>query len=92
MKVVVRAFARFREVIGDVNTLDIPEGSGIQDLLIALAARSGESRDLLFDEEGMIRDNIIVMLNWRRLARTAFAFTVLSEEDEVAIYPPVAGG
>jgi molybdopterin synthase sulfur carrier subunit len=92
VKVVVRAFARFREVVGDVNTLDIPEGSGIQELLTALGARSHECRDLLFDEEGRVREHIIVMVNRRRLARNAIASTVLSEEDEVAIYPPVAGG
>jgi molybdopterin synthase sulfur carrier subunit len=92
MKITVRAFARFREVVGDVIALDLPEGSGLPALLAALASRSDESRDLLVDEQGTIREHIIFMVNRKRVARSALDSIILAEGDEVAIYPPVAGG
>lgn len=92
MKITVRAFARFREVVGEVTALDLPEGSGIQALLAALASQSDETRDLLFEEHGTVREHIIFMLNRKRVARSALDSIILSEGDEVAIYPPVAGG
>jgi molybdopterin synthase sulfur carrier subunit len=92
MKIMVRAFARFREVVGDVTALDLPVGSGLPAVLAALASRSDESRDLLFDEQGMIREHIIFMVNRKRVSRSAMDSIILAEGDEVAIYPPVAGG
>jgi molybdopterin synthase sulfur carrier subunit len=92
MKITVRAFARFREVVGDVTALDLPEGSGLPALLAALASRSDESRDLLVDEQGTIREHIIFMVNRKRVSRSALDSIILAEGDEVAIYPPVAGG
>jgi molybdopterin synthase sulfur carrier subunit len=92
MKITVRAFARFREVVGDVIALDLPEGSGLPALLAVLASRSDESRDLLVDEQGTIREHIIFMVNRKRVARSALDSIILAEGDEVAIYPPVAGG
>lgn len=92
MKITVRAFARFREVVGEIQALDLPEGSGIPALLGELASRNDESRDLLFDEQGMIREHIIFMVNRKRVGRSALQTIILAEGDEVAIYPPVAGG
>jgi len=92
MKITVRAFARFREVVGDVTALDLPEGSGLPALLADLASRSDESRDLMFDEQGTIREHIIFMVNRKRVARSTLDTIILAEGDEVAIYPPVAGG
>lgn len=92
MRVVVRAFARFREVVGALQSIDLPDGSGIPDLLALLASRNDESRDLLFDEQGNVRQNIIIMVNRKRVARNTLPGIFLAEGDEVAIYPPVAGG
>jgi molybdopterin synthase sulfur carrier subunit len=92
MKITVRAFARFREVVGDVTVLDLPEGSGLSGLLAALASRSDESRDLLFDDKGEIREHVIFMVNRKRVTRSSLEGIILAEGDEVAIYPPVTGG
>lgn len=92
MRITVRAFARFREVIGEMNVLDLPVGSGIPALLAELASRNSESRELLIDEQGRIREHIILMVNRKRISRSALPDIILAEGDEVAVYPPVAGG
>ena len=92
MKITVRAFARFREVVGEVTVLELPEGSGLPALVAALASQSDESRGLLFDDQGAIRDHVIFMVNRKRVPRSSLDSIILTEADEVAIYPPVAGG
>ena len=92
MKITVRAFARFREVIGELNMIDLPEGSGIPVLLAELASRNDETRELLLDEQGRIREHILLMVNRKRISRSVLPDIVLAQGDEVAIYPPVAGG
>lgn len=92
MKVMVRAFAGFRDIIGEMAGYDLPENSHLSDLLMLIASRSDEGRTLLFDNQGQIRGHIILMVNRKRVPRASLGDLSLSDGDEVAIYPPVAGG
>ncbi len=92
MKILVLAFAGFREVIGERLVLDIPEGSTLTALLASLTSRSTETREALFDEHGVLKGHVIIMVNKKRQNRTDLGKQLLHEGDEVAIYPPVAGG
>jgi molybdopterin synthase sulfur carrier subunit len=92
MKILVLAFAGFREIIGERLVLDIPDGSTLSGFLAFLASRSDETREALFDEQGLLKGHVIIMLNKKRQKRTDLGKQLLSEGDEVAIYPPVAGG
>jgi len=92
MKVLVRAFAGFRDVMGESTSYDLPDKSDLSTLLSLIASRSEESRALLFDNKGQLRGHIILMVNRKRVSRTMIGTLLLSEGDEVALYPPVAGG
>jgi molybdopterin synthase sulfur carrier subunit len=92
MKITVLAFAGFREIIGERLVLDLPEDSTLAGLLASLASRSAETREALFDEQGVLKGHVIVTLNKKRQSRTDLEKQQLSPGDEVAIYPPVAGG
>jgi sulfur-carrier protein len=92
MQVLVRAFAGFRDVMGERTSFDLPENSDLSALLSLIAARSEESRTLLFDSRGQLRGHVILMVNRKRVPRTAIGEISLSDGDEVALYPPVAGG
>jgi len=92
MKVLVRAFAGFRDVMGESTSYDLPDKSDLSTLLSLIASRSEESRALLFDNKGQLRGHIILMVNRKRVSRTVIGTLLLSEGDEVALYPPVAGG
>lgn len=90
MKVRVRAFARFREVIGGDRIAELPEGSGVRDLISRLADESASIREILLDGKGSVRSHVIVMVNGKRVP--AGSDHPLADGDEVAIFPPVAGG
>ena len=92
MKVLVKAFAGFRDVMGESTRYDLPDKSDLSTLLSLIASRSEESRALLFDNKGQLRGHIILMVNRKRVSRTVIGTLLLSEGDEVALYPPVAGG
>ena len=92
MKVLVRAFARFRDVMGESSSYELPDKSDLSALLSLIASRSEENRALLFDNQEQLRGHIIVMVNRKRVSRKAIGQLPLFDGDEVALYPPVAGG
>jgi molybdopterin synthase sulfur carrier subunit len=92
MKVLVRAFAGFRDVMGESTSYDLPDKSCLSALLSLIASRSEEARALLFDNQGQLRGHIILMMNRKRVPQKAIENLPLSDGDEVALYPPVAGG
>ncbi|MCQ8902664.1 MAG: MoaD/ThiS family protein [Methanothrix sp.] len=92
MKINIRAFAGFREILGREISLEIEEGSNVSDLIERLCRIKPGFRDAVFSETGELRDYVIIMLNRRRLDMPEDLNSPLSDNDEVAIFPPVAGG
>jgi molybdopterin synthase sulfur carrier subunit len=92
MKILVRAFAGFREILGERSVMNLPEGSTLAGLLAELGTRSPETKEALFDDQGELKRHIIIMVNKKRQNRADINTHVLVDDDEVAIYPPVAGG
>ncbi len=79
-RVTVRLFASYAEAFGrEAIALELPPGATAADALAALLARPGGDR---LPPRPMLAVN-------QRYAR---AEAVLSEGDEVALIPPVAGG
>lgn len=92
MLVKVRAFAGFREILGKDLELDIEKGSTIADLLNELAASSQAFKESAFDDSGRLQDYVLLMLNKKRIDPRQDLSTEMHEGDELAIFPPVAGG
>jgi molybdopterin synthase sulfur carrier subunit len=88
----LRAFARFRDLLGGELEVDLPEGATVFELLKKLASRSSDLTDQIFDASGKIREDVNVMVNGRHFASLEGPDTVLAEEDEVALFPAVVGG
>ena len=89
MRINVRAFASFREILGREIVLDLKEGATVQDLLRVLAEANKEFKEAAFDRSGAVRDYVLLMKNKKRIDSP---HEELCAGDEVAIFPPVAGG
>ena len=92
MKVHIRAFANFRDILGKDRDIEVKEGSAVEDVLQSLIATNQNLRTAIFDKTGNIREYVIIMKNRKNIESLQGLRTVLDEGDEVAILPPVAGG
>ena len=91
MRIRVRAFASFREILGRDTEVELKEGSTVRDLLEALASSSPKLKVAAFDDSGNLLDYVLLMINRKRIDRFCLD-AELKDGDEVAIFPPVAGG
>jgi sulfur-carrier protein len=93
MKITVRTFATFREVIGaNEMEMTLPAGEKIRGLLEILCNAHSGLRECLFDASGQIKSYIIILKNGRSVASLKQLDTVIDEGDVIAVFPPVAGG
>ena len=91
MIIKVKAFARFRGAFGKELILE-PDGKAtVMDLLTSLYAPH-DAHDLIFDESGGIKKYVNTLVNGRHIPSLSGIKTELVNGDEVAIFPPVAGG
>ncbi len=91
MIIKVKAFARFREVLGKELDVELDGKATIKDLLTTMCA-SHHAYDLIFDESGGIKEYVNILKKGRHIQSLNGILTELADGDEVAIFPPVAGG
>ncbi|MHA2298362.1 MAG: ubiquitin-like small modifier protein 1 [Candidatus Hodarchaeales archaeon] len=92
IKVVVRTFTLFREIIKK-KTLEIKikEGASVHQLLDVLC-ETYNLRDNLFDEKDELLAHVQIMKNGRNIKFLDGLRTKLDQNDEIALFPPTAGG
>ena len=93
MIVDVRGYLTFRTLIGR-RQVTLPEGATLRALLEALAQELGEgfARQVL-DGKGGLQQAVGVLVNGVHRAHSPDGLeTVLRAGDEIAIFPPMAGG
>ena len=79
MKVTVRFFAQFREIVGEKQKeVEIEDGRMLHDIIFRLRNEYPELQ----------KQKIIVSLNHKY----AHPEEILKDNDEVAVFPPVSGG
>jgi len=92
MTVKLRFFARFRELFGPDMHVPVKDGTTIAGLVRGIAEGNREGYEAIFDESGRFREFVIIMKNGKRVERAAAGTTQVADSDEIAIFPPVAGG
>jgi len=92
MSVKVRFFARFRELLGTDIIVEKGPETGMADLVREIAMRNEEGYKAVFDDQGRFHDFVIIMRNGKRVLISDVEKIILADGDEIAVFPPVAGG
>jgi molybdopterin synthase sulfur carrier subunit len=92
MKVKVRFFARFRELLGTELIAEVAERMTLPDLIKQITQKNIEGHQAIFDEHGHFREYVIVMRNARRVDLADAEKNIVADGDDIAVFPPVAGG
>ena len=88
MKIIIRAFADYREIIGKEVELVLPEGQTIGTLLSDICERYPELRRQMFARTGELKEFINIFINGRNIAFLDNMGTLLVDGDvEVGILP-----
>jgi MoaD family protein len=92
MKITIRAFADYREIIGKEMELVLSEEKTIGELLAELGDRHPNLRREMFAPTGELKEFINIFINGRNIAFLEDMATPLVDGDIIALFPPVAGG
>ena len=92
MSVKIRFFARFRELLGSDIITDVAVETMFTSLITTVAEKNPEGYTAIFDEKGDFREFVILMKNGKRIDIADAAKTPVTDGDEIAVFPPVAGG
>jgi sulfur-carrier protein len=86
---VVKLYANLRSVTGQ-KEMNVP-GLKIQEVLERLVQSHPELERFLFID-GQLKPRVVVTVNGQTLDPETRFQTSVSEQDQIAIFPPVAGG
>jgi len=92
MTVRIRFFARFRELFGPEMTITPEKETAVADLIRKIAQDNDEGYKAVFDEHGAFREMVILTVNGTRLDPEDALKARVTDGDEIAVFPPVAGG
>ena len=92
MSVMIRFFAQFRELLGTDIITEPLSGGALVDLIKEVASKNKEGYDAIFNENGAFREFVIIMKNGKRLDTAHAENARVADGDEIAVFPPVAGG
>ncbi len=90
-EVTILAFAKFRELFGEKNTVSAESGATVLTVLANFAQTVPAACGELF-EGSQLRSHVIVMYNRERIDSEEAAEITVCDGDEIVLYPPVSGG
>ncbi len=89
----VRLYAALREAAGQRDfDLEVPAGVCIGEILRRLVALRPKLDGKVLDENGNVPRYVAVFVNGRDIRHLSGLETPVQPEDEIAVFPPVAGG
>jgi molybdopterin synthase sulfur carrier subunit len=89
----IKVFANFREICeGKVVTIDHVDDQPVISVLDALIERYPPMEEELFTEEKELKPMIHVFVNGKNIIHLEGLKTTVYQSDQIALFPPVAGG
>jgi MoaD family protein len=91
--ITVQGYLTFKDLIGK-RQVSLPAGSSLGEALASLREDVGvPPGEAAYNDAGELREHIIVLLNGVHCRHLPDGFsTILKDGDQVAIFPPLAGG
>jgi len=92
VKIRIKLLGQARAAAGiDCDTLECEHAPSIADVLHALAAKHGPAlQRLLLDEHGAPQASVMLFVNDEQVV--GGTASILSDDDDVTIMPPISGG
>ncbi|MFK9094678.1 ubiquitin-like small modifier protein 1 [Bacillus salipaludis] len=88
----VKVFANLRQICGGV-TVDVqPDGNQVMDVLDKMVEMFPDLQGEIFTPEKELLPFVHVYVNGRNIIHLNDLQTEVSEDDQFALFPPVAGG
>ncbi|WP_338449040.1 ubiquitin-like small modifier protein 1 [Niallia oryzisoli] len=88
----VKVFANLRQICGGVTVEVHPDGDRVIDVLEKMIAMFPPLEEEIFTEERKLKPFVHVYINGRNIIHADDLQTKVSEQDQFALFPPVAGG
>ena len=89
---IVKVFANLRDICGGV-TVDVqPSGDRVIDVLDKMVEMFPDLHDEIFTVEKRLKPFVHIYINGRNIIHDLELDTMVTETDQMALFPPVAGG
>jgi len=88
----VKVFANLREICGGVKVEVKADGERVIDILDKMVEMYPDIKDEIFTEEKKLKPFVHVYINGKNIIHLDDLETKVKEQDQFALFPPVAGG
>lgn len=92
MEAIVKVFANLREICGGVTVKVNTTGNRIYDILDQMIQDFPGLQEEIFTAEKTLKAFVHVYVNGRNIIHLDNLETTVKEADQIALFPPVAGG
>jgi sulfur-carrier protein len=88
----VKVFANLRVICGGVSVEVQPEGDRVMDVLDKMIEMFPDLKEEIYTEEKKLKPFVHLYVNGRNIVHAQDLETIVNEKDQLALFPPVAGG
>lgn len=89
---IVKVFANLRDICGGVTVNVQPNGDRVMDVLDKMIEDFPDLKNEIFTPEKTLKPFVHVYINGRNIIHAEELETKVAESDQMALFPPVAGG
>lgn len=88
----VKVFANLRDICGGVSVEVQPHGNHVIDVLNKMVEMFPDIEEEIFTPEKKLKPFVHVYINGKNIIHAEDLQTTVKETDQIALFPPVAGG
>lgn len=89
---IVKVFANLRDICRGVTVNVQPNGNTVMDVLEKMIAEFPDLEPEIFTHERTLKPFVHVYINGKNIIHLDDLKTIVAESDQMALFPPVAGG